>query len=264
MADQANPTNPESNPDPERSSGQPPGEATEQPLSLEQLTAAFARMLGRDEGALEVDQPSPEAPDIVMPEEDDAAAEPADYDSDRPPPRDPVPISPRAIFEALLFVGHPRNLPLTSDEAASLMRGVSAGEVDLLVEALNRDYGRWRCPYRIVREQGGWRLELRDEYKALRDRFHGKVREARLSQAAVDVLAIVAYNQPVTRDEVTGLRGTPSGPVLAQLVRRLLLRLERPEAKPRTPRYYTTERFLRLFGLGSLEDLPQSQDLDQR
>jgi len=73
-------------------------------------------------------------------------------------------------------------------------------------------------------------------------------------------LALVAYHEPLTRDEVGRLRNTPSGAVLSQLVRRQLLRQERSEAAPRVVRYRTTQRFLDLFGLESLADLPQSQD----
>jgi segregation and condensation protein B len=72
----------------------------------------------------------------------------------------------------------------------------------------------------------------------------------------------VAYNQPITSKRVSTLRGHPSGAILAQLVRRRLLQIERPKEKPRTPTYHTTERFLDLFNLDSLQDLPQSQDLD--
>jgi segregation and condensation protein B len=60
--------------------------------------------------------------------------------------------------------------------------------------------------------------------------------------------------------EIEKLRGHPSGAVLAQLVRRDLLRLQRTETKPRQTQYYTTDRFLSLFGLASLDDLPHSQD----
>jgi segregation and condensation protein B len=95
----------------------------------------------------------------------------------------------------------------------------------------------------------------------LRDRFYGRVRDARLSRAAVDVLAIVAYRQPVTARQIAELRGRPSGRLLAQLVRRRLLRVHRP-AGPRAPaEYQTADRFLELFGLGSVDDLPQSEDL---
>jgi len=70
----------------------------------------------------------------------------------------------------------------------------------------------------------------------------------------------VAYNQPVTADQISQLRNLASGPMLSQLVRRRLLRVERPQQKPRTPLYYTTDRFLRLFGLEKLDDLPRGED----
>ena len=63
-------------------------------------------------------------------------------------------------------------------------------------------------------------------------------------------------------DSVDAMRGRPSGGLLSQLVRRRLLRIEWPDQKPRTPRYFTTDRFLELLGLDTLEDLPQSQDSD--
>ena len=78
------------------------------------------------------------------------------------------------------------------------------------------------------------------------------------------MLAIVAYKQPITADEVSTQRGTPSSQLLAQLVRRRLLRVERPPEKPRSVRYCTTDRFLELFGLESLADLPQTDDLEGR
>ena len=114
--------------------------------------------------------------------------------------------------------------------------------------------------YRVVGEGDGYRLTLRDEFRPLRNRFYGRIREARLSQAAIDVLALVAYQQSITAETIGRLRGKPSNHVLMHLVRRGLLRIERPDAKRRTPHYYTTERFLRLFNLQSLDDLPQSED----
>ncbi len=169
-------------------------------------------------------------------------------------------VSPRTILEAMLFVGHPENQPLTSEQVASLMRGVRAQEIDELVVELNRSYDEEGCPYRIESVGAGYQLVLRDEFHSLRDVFYGRVKAAKLSQAAVDVLAIVAYKQPLTREEMDALRGRPSGSLLAQLVRRQLLRVERPHDKPRTPRFWTTDRFLQLFGLESLRDLPSTPD----
>ncbi|HVC96160.1 MAG TPA: SMC-Scp complex subunit ScpB, partial [Pirellulales bacterium] len=110
----------------------------------------------------------------------------------------------------------------------------------------------------------GCRMVLREEYTRVLYKFYGRVRQARLSPAAVEVLSIIAYNGPQTGDDVARLRGTPSGAILSQLVRRQLLALERPEASPRRARYRTTQRFLDLFGLASLDDLPHSQELDRK
>ena len=80
----------------------------------------------------------------------------------------------------------------------------------------------------------------------MRNRFYGRIREARLSQAAIDVLALVAYQQPITGEKLGRLRGKPSSHMLAHLVRRGLLRIERPDPKRRISHYRTTDRFLKL------------------
>lgn len=166
-------------------------------------------------------------------------------------------VTPLTILEAMLFVGHPLGEPLTSQQIAGLMRGVRPAEIDELVQELNDNYTRDGSVYHIVSHGAGYRLELRTEWGPIRDRFYGRVKEARLSQSAVDVLAVVAYQQPISGEDVERLRGKPSGGVLSQLVRRDLLRLMRLE--PQSPLVYqTTPRFLDLFGLDDLGDLPQS------
>ena len=95
----------------------------------------------------------------------------------------------------------------------------------------------------------------------LQEKVYGAVREARLSTAAVDVLALVAYRQPVTKNEVDGLRGAESGGILKQLVRRGLAQVVfRGDAAQKEVMYGTTPRFLEMFGLQSLDDLPKTQD----
>ncbi len=175
---------------------------------------------------------------------------------------DVCPVSPRTIVEAMLFVGRPNNLPLSPRELAAVIRGVSPREVESIVSELNDQYDRDAAAFHIASEGGGFRMALRDDLHRVRDRFYGKVRAARLSQAAVDVLSIVAYNQPVGIDKVNELRGKPSGAIMAQLVRRRLVRLERPPESPRKPHYWTTERFLKLFHLDDLKDLPRAEDLE--
>jgi segregation and condensation protein B len=241
--------------------------ADEHGLPLDELTQAYADLIARGDDPY---APLPE-PDILplteaTDESEDESAEPMEDEEDvdeSPEATDTeaaCEVSPRTILEAMLFVGHPENQPLTSEKVASLMRGVRAQEIDELVVELNRSYNEQGCPFHIESVGAGYQLALRDEFSSLRDVFYGRVKAAKLSQAAVDVLAIVAYKQPMTREEVDALRGKPSGSLLAQLVRRQLLRVERPHDKPRTPRFCTTDRFLQLFGLQSLRDLPSTPD----
>lgn len=170
--------------------------------------------------------------------------------------------NPRTILEALLFVGHPANEPLTAEQVAGCMRGVQASEVAGLIAELNDEYERLGCPYRVIADGIGYRLTLAERWHKLRERFYGKVRQTRLSQAVIDVLSIVAYHQPISHPRVDELRGKPSGALLRQLVRRRLLRMELPTSKGEPRTYRTTERFLTLFGLESLEHLPQSEEVE--
>ena len=79
------------------------------------------------------------------------------------------------------------------------------------------------------------------------------------------MLAIVAYQQPLSAEQIGTVRGKPSGPVLSQLVHRGLLRIERlPGQAGGRVQYFTTDRFLHLFGLQTLADLPQSEELDRQ
>jgi segregation and condensation protein B len=236
-------------------------------LPLDELTQAYADLIARGDDPYTPLADPDAGPAAVLADEDEAEDEDqADEAPEAAEPPEPAAseaaceVSPRTILEAMLFVGHPENQPLTSEKVASLMRGVRAQEIDELVAELNRSYDEEGCPYRIESAGAGYRLALRDEFHSWRDVFYGRAKAAKLSQAAVDVLAIVAYKQPLTREDVDALRGRPSGSLLAQLVRRQLLRVERSHDQPRTPRFCTTDRFLQLFGLQGLRDLPQTPE----
>lgn len=227
-------------------------EPDDQGISLDELSQAYAALLGKGadpySARAQGDQQSPEEPAAdALP----ATQEAEEYTFE---------ITPRGILEAILFVGHPSGEPLTSERIATLMRGVHPGEIDELVAELNSDYDAAGTPYTITSVGPGYQLALRSEYASLRDVFYGRIREARLSQAAIDVLAIVAYHQPVAAEVIDRLRGKPSGAILSQLLRRELVSIERPAAAKAKPAYKTTGRFLEIFGLDGLADLPQSED----
>lgn len=232
-------------------------------LSLEDLGQAYAALLNR--GAIPYEEAAEEEPVAVV---DEASIESTDEEivPFEPPPSPAsdlsCELSPKSILEAMLFVGHPQNEPLTAKQVASLMRGVLPEEIDELVRELNEQYAAEQCPYCITSEGPGYRLSLREEFNSLREQFYGRVKEAKLSQAAVDTLAVVAYHQPVSQKQVDDFRGKPSGSILGQLVRRQLIKIERPPEKPKEMLYRTTPRFLDLFGLESLDDLPRGQDME--
>jgi segregation and condensation protein B len=229
-------------------------------LSLDSISQAFAAMLA--DGDDPYLTPSDDAEDQLLAQAQAAisAGRPADEGSLAA--NDGGEISPRSILEAMLFVGRPDNQPLTSEQVASLMRGVRRAEIDELVVDLNRQYRAESRPYTIVADGAGYRLSLAESFAFVRERLYGRPRSARLSPAAVEVLAIVAYNEPVTAEQVSQMRGTASGPVLAQLVRRELLQVERRSERPHAAFYVTAPRFLQLFHLTSLEDLPRSREIE--
>ncbi|MGW8256486.1 MAG: SMC-Scp complex subunit ScpB [Thermoguttaceae bacterium] len=234
-------------------------------ISLDELTQAFAQVMGtapKLQGKQEESATLSDAIDHASPEVLKTAEElpPADKPSGVETAADPCELSPRSIFEAMLFVGNCENKPLSAVKAAELMRDVTPEEIHAIVEDLNKIYQAGNRPYHIVNEGEGYSLKLKKSYSSLQNKLHGRMRETRLSQAAVDVLAIVAYQQPLSCEQVTQMRGKPSSHILNNLVRFGLLRIERSATKPRKRFYYTTDRFLRLFNLQTLGDLPQSED----
>lgn len=257
-------------------SGLAPDDGDDGGISLEELGQTYAALLAKgtdpysdeseshsaEEFALEV---APAGRPEIRQDESGEAASGLKSSLSTPPPRRVVDgnddegceITPQSILEAILFVGHPQSEPLSSQQIAGLMRGVTADEVDDLVRELNEAYDAEVAPYRAISRGAGYLLELKEEFAALREKFYGRIKEVRLTQGAIDVLAIIAYNQPISLQEIDRIRGRSSGALVSQLVRRDILAFERAEVKGTKPTYRTTERFLDLYGLDSLGDLPQ-------
>ena len=226
-------------------------------LSLDDLGAAYAK------AAAEHDPEAfaPTASDVETEYDDeDVSAEQEPADSI---PREDEVVTPEAIIEGALFVGHPENEPLTEQRLASLMRDFTPEEVIECIARLNESYRQAEQGLRIIRDEGGYRMSIAPEVEKVRRSFLGKVREARLSQSAIEVLALVAYQPGIVAQKIQDQRGRESGALLSQLVRRQLLRIERikpAEGGRAVPHYYPTERFLVLFGIESFEDLPQVEE----
>ncbi len=228
-------------------------------LSLDDLGAAYARAAAQHdpEAFAQADAGTDGDGD------DQADSVVSSHDSDIDELVDQV-ATPEMIIEGALFVGHPQGKPISEFTLASLMRGVTPAEVLASIEQLNQSYRDQDQALRIVGGDEGFRMTIAPEVESVRRSFLGKVREAKLSQAAIEVLALVAYQPGVTLQKVQDQRGRESASLLNQLVRRQLLRIERVKsdegASRATTNYYTTERFLYLFGLESIDDLPQVEE----
>lgn len=172
-------------------------------------------------------------------------------------------LSPRQILEAVLFVG---GAPLTSKKLCSVLRGdFEPSFIEAAIDSLNQQYARENRPYEIRLGEGGYSLQLREEFERIRDKVFGLgPKEVRLSQDALEVLALVAYRQPITRDEIESLGKTTAGTMLRQLLRRELIAVDRDPQQPKEVRYRTADRFLSLFGLGSLDELPHADELSYK
>lgn len=252
--------------------GEEPDE--EEGLSFEDLGAAFARAAAEIDPEL-VASPADahaggeagSAPDAESGERATGAASHREPRDDRGDDEDGVgTVTPEAIVEGALFVGHPENQAFSEQRLASLMRDVTPEEVVAMIDRLNASYREAGQAFRIVRDEQGYRMTTAPELDSMRQQFLGKVRETRLTQLAVEVLSLVAYQPGITAQTVRDQRGRDCGSVLSQLVRRRLLEIRREpgEASGRTTQtYYPTERFLALFHLESLDDLPQVDPFDQ-
>ena len=173
-------------------------------------------------------------------------------------------VSEKQVVEAALFVG---GMPLTAKKLSSLFHTDHGfGFVECLLDELNRQYVEEGRPYAITLGEGGYRLSLLPEFESVRNKvFCYGPRDVKLTQDTLEVLALVAYKQPITKSQMEALGKSNAGPVLRQLLQRELIRIDRAHAPPNSkskndPPYVTTPRFLSLFGIGKLSDLPVAED----
>jgi segregation and condensation protein B len=161
---------------------------------------------------------------------------------------------PRLLsLEAVLFVA---DEPLSSAVLAPLI-DADRRTVEVLLESLARDYEQSGAGLSLRRVAGGWRLFTHPDAAAVVERFVLSSRHTRLTRAALETLAIVAYKQPVTRHQVEAIRGVSTEGVLKALVERgLLAEVGREEGPGRPVLYGTTPEFLERLGLDSVGDLP--------
>lgn len=163
--------------------------------------------------------------------------------------------------EAILFAAgepvHPR-------EIAAAVEGADEDAVVAAVEELSRRYVAQGAGLHVERVAGAFRLATHPDVGALVRQFFRQRNRTRLSPAALETLAIVAYRQPITSPEIQAIRGVDPAGALKSLVERKLLRiLGRKKVVGNPLLYGTSKHFLVHFGLNRLEDLPSIDDFDQ-
>jgi segregation and condensation protein B len=162
---------------------------------------------------------------------------------------------------ALLFAAPE---PLSSARLLELLERPSPARLQAALERLRSELDAGALPL-VLRELGGaWSLLSDPELAPVVQRLRTEPKPERISAAALETLAIVAYRQPVTKAEIEAIRGVHVGPILRSLVDRGLVRITGRAELPGHPLLYgTTKEFLERFGLGALKDLPRDGELNE-
>lgn len=164
-----------------------------------------------------------------------------------------------ARLEAVLFVA---DGPLTLHRLVQFATLADPGEARELVQTLNNSYERDGAAFRIERVASGYQMLTLPLYADWLDRLHQRHSALKLSPPAMETLTIVAYRQPIIRADIEAIRGVQSTEMLKQLMERGLVRIGgEDDSLGRPYLYVTTRKFLELFGLKSLDDLPMADSL---
>ena len=178
------------------------------------------------------------------------------------------------IVESLLFV---TDRPLTSKAIARALHEAARfapspetatcekttpEEIDAAIEQLNGHLLEARCSLMVQGVAGGYQLKTRPEFSVWTNRLFDQPKAPRLSQPGLETLAVIAYRQPIGRAEIESVRGVAVDGVLATLLERKVVRVAgRSELPGRPLLYETTPLFLEMFGLKSLDELPNADEL---
>jgi segregation and condensation protein B len=166
----------------------------------------------------------------------------------------------RRIIEALVL-SSPE--PISAEKLAEIIPYCKPGQAKDLVNELNTEYAEQDRAFEIWEVAGGFQIRTRAEFSGYLQKLQ-KERTLRLSQAALETLAIIAYRQPTTRAEIEEVRGVDAGATVRSLLERHLIRIAGQREVPGRPMLYgTTRRFLEVFGIENLKNLPSLRELDE-
>jgi len=167
----------------------------------------------------------------------------------------------RTRLEAILFA---TDQPVSARRIAEALKSAE-GKVRALITELREQYDDAGHAFTVEEIAGGYQILTRAEYAGVIKRLYKVHRQHRLSQAALETLAIVAYKQPIIRAEIEDIRGVQVQEVLRNLQEQGLVRIVgRAQTLGRPMLYGTTRKFLQVFGLKSAKDLPPVEELKKK
>jgi segregation and condensation protein B len=165
----------------------------------------------------------------------------------------------RRIVEAIVLSS---SEPIAPARIAAVLPACNPSQVRALIDELNAEYAEQRRAFEIWEVAGGYQLRTLPEFAPYLRQIQSS-RPLRLSPASLETLAVIAYRQPVTRAEIEHIRGVDAGAVLKSLLDRQLVRIAGHREVPGRPIVYaTSRRFLEVFGLAKLGDLPTLRSLE--
>ncbi len=163
-----------------------------------------------------------------------------------------------SVLEAILFA---TDEPLTDSKLAGIVE-TSAKQVRESIDALNAKYAAENHAFRIEQIAGGYQMLTLSTYNSWLKKMLRARSDNKLSPAAMETLAIIAYKQPIIRADIEAIRGVAVGEVIRTLMYKGLVKITgRAEILGRPMLYGTTRKFLEIFGLNSLKDLPKAEEL---
>ena len=166
----------------------------------------------------------------------------------------------KQVVEALIFAS---DIPISLEQIRGFIEETTVAQVRKAIETLNLEYKQSGRAFDIIQVAGGFQMVTRQSYSSWVKKLFHKRSKARLSQAALETLSIVAFKQPVPKSEISGVRGVSSDGVINTLLERKLVTIAgRSEGPGRPLLYRTTREFLRYFGVNSISDLPKPREIE--
>ena len=189
----------------------------------------------------------------IEPDDTDSTMAQAPAEAEGPEP------TAESVAEAVLFAS---DEPLSADRLAGIVGAGSVKDIRKHINNLNARYEAGNFTFRIEQIAGGYQMMTLGRYNHWLKKLLRARTDTKLSQAALETLAIIAYKQPVMRADIEAIRGVAAGEMIRGLMYKGLVKIVgRAEVLGRPMLYGTTKRFLEVFGLNSIKDLPKVEEL---